>query len=306
MGGGAVDGSSFIRVAIFTIPSIMGAILCLALAAALAKKPSWLLFWFFCFYLFSVVQLAGSFIVPLTLKGGGDFGFRRASEAGIAIGRLRYLFLILFSHSLHRFRATPALTAVMSAVVLIGAASPFLVYSIVPSLMEILAVVYCFAYWLAVHLLRGKLSLSRRRERLVRAVLLCSGFFLIALVLDLVEEIPLASAYVSVLAIDFQPAYVVCIGAVMTWWTLRDIRAPAARPGRGGPGDPDLSALAVSPREREVVALILSGETNAAIADRLFISESTVKKHVNSIFRKLGISSRWELVRLAGGILPKE
>ena len=42
-------------------------------------------------------------------------------------------------------------------------------------------------------------------------------------------------------------------------------------------------------------------------ADALLIEiESTVKKHVNNIFRKLGISSRWELVKLTGGILPKE
>jgi DNA-binding CsgD family transcriptional regulator len=301
-----VDGSSVVRLALFIVPSLIGAVLCVVIAAALARKPSWLLSWFFCFYLLSVLNLALAFIVPLTLKAGAAASFRRSSEIGLAVCRLRYLFLVLFTHSLCEFRSTRALTIAMSALVGIGIALPFIVYSIVPNLMEILVVVYSFAYWLAAYALRERLELSRRREDLVKAVLLCSGFFLIALVLDLVEGIPLASAYVSVLAIDFQPAYVVCIGAVMTWWTLRDIRAPAARPGRGGPGDPDLSALAVSPREREVVALILSGETNAAIADRLFISESTVKKHVNSIFRKLGISSRWELVRLAGGILPKE
>lgn len=49
-----------------------------------------------------------------------------------------------------------------------------------------------------------------------------------------------------------------------------------------------------------MLRLILDGETNASIADRLFISESTVKKHINNSFRKLGIRSRWELLKQPG------
>jgi DNA-binding NarL/FixJ family response regulator len=44
-------------------------------------------------------------------------------------------------------------------------------------------------------------------------------------------------------------------------------------------------------REREVLALMAEGRTNTAIADRLFVSEGTVEKHVTNIFGKLGLSS---------------
>lgn len=59
-------------------------------------------------------------------------------------------------------------------------------------------------------------------------------------------------------------------------------------------------------KERDIIGLILRGETNASIANQLFISKSTVKKHINNLFRKLKITSRWELLKLTDDIHPKE
>lgn len=47
-------------------------------------------------------------------------------------------------------------------------------------------------------------------------------------------------------------------------------------------------------REKQVLQLAAAGLTNAEIASRLFLSESTVKTHLSSSFRKLGVSSRAE------------
>jgi DNA-binding NarL/FixJ family response regulator len=46
---------------------------------------------------------------------------------------------------------------------------------------------------------------------------------------------------------------------------------------------------ALSPREREVLALMAEGGSNAGIARRLFVSEGTVEKHVRSILTKLDL-----------------
>ncbi len=46
----------------------------------------------------------------------------------------------------------------------------------------------------------------------------------------------------------------------------------------------------LTPREREVLALMAEGRTNAAIADRLFVNPGTVEKHVTNIFAKLGLT----------------
>jgi DNA-binding NarL/FixJ family response regulator len=45
----------------------------------------------------------------------------------------------------------------------------------------------------------------------------------------------------------------------------------------------------LTPREREVLALMAEGLTNAGIAARLFITEKAVSKHINNVFTKLGL-----------------
>jgi DNA-binding NarL/FixJ family response regulator len=55
----------------------------------------------------------------------------------------------------------------------------------------------------------------------------------------------------------------------------------------------------LTPREREVLVLLVEGATNREIADRLRVSEGTVKHHLTSIFTKTGASNRLELGLLA-------
>lgn len=56
---------------------------------------------------------------------------------------------------------------------------------------------------------------------------------------------------------------------------------------------------ALTTREQEVVRQVALGFKNAEIAERLFISEVTVKTHINNIFQKLGLRDRVDLVRHA-------
>lgn len=52
----------------------------------------------------------------------------------------------------------------------------------------------------------------------------------------------------------------------------------------------------LTPRETEILTLIADGKSNQEIAERLFISEYTVKTHVSNLFRKLGINDRVQAV----------
>lgn len=56
---------------------------------------------------------------------------------------------------------------------------------------------------------------------------------------------------------------------------------------------------ALTLREIEVLTLVAKGASNQAIADELFVKEVTVKTHLNSIFKKLKVSSRTQAVLLA-------
>jgi DNA-binding NarL/FixJ family response regulator len=55
----------------------------------------------------------------------------------------------------------------------------------------------------------------------------------------------------------------------------------------------------LTPREVEVLELLQDGSTNAQIAGRLAIGMETVRTHARNIYRKLGVGSRRDLVRLA-------
>lgn len=76
------------------------------------------------------------------------------------------------------------------------------------------------------------------------------------------------------------------------------LRRVAPAPEPAGP------ASALSPREAEVMQLLVQGLTNREIAQRLGISEVTVKTHNQRLFEKLGVRNRTELVArvLSGGI----
>jgi len=63
--------------------------------------------------------------------------------------------------------------------------------------------------------------------------------------------------------------------------------------------DPSSAASGLSPRELEVLGLVAQGMTNAQVAERLFLSPRTVNAHLNSIYHKLGVSSRSAATRFA-------
>ncbi|MGW2173133.1 response regulator transcription factor [Streptomyces sp. NPDC001705] len=73
--------------------------------------------------------------------------------------------------------------------------------------------------------------------------------------------------------------------------------ARAKTPAPGPAGQPLPADL--TPREREVLALIGQGLSNRGIAEKLFISEATVKTHINNLFAKSHIQDRAEAVRRA-------
>jgi NarL family two-component system response regulator LiaR len=70
--------------------------------------------------------------------------------------------------------------------------------------------------------------------------------------------------------------------------------------GRAAIRGPDLpEAFGLTPREREVLALMVEGLNNPDIAERLVVSRSTAKAHVSNILSKLGVSNRAEAIAMA-------
>lgn len=72
-------------------------------------------------------------------------------------------------------------------------------------------------------------------------------------------------------------------------------RAPESKP---------LPAAPLSPREKEVLALVAEGRSNKAIAETLFVSPNTIKTHVASLLNKLHAESRVQLAAIAARQAP--
>jgi non-specific serine/threonine protein kinase len=79
----------------------------------------------------------------------------------------------------------------------------------------------------------------------------------------------------------------------------RTVTVDADRHARADPDPLPSAAGGLTRRELEVLKLVASGLTNAQVAERLFISPRTVNAHLNSIYGKLGVSSRSAATRLA-------
>jgi DNA-binding CsgD family transcriptional regulator len=72
------------------------------------------------------------------------------------------------------------------------------------------------------------------------------------------------------------------------------------------PNEAKREELAITPRELETLELIAQGMSNREIAEKLFVSENTVKTHSSRVFDKLGARRRTQAVQLGKefGLLP--
>ena len=70
--------------------------------------------------------------------------------------------------------------------------------------------------------------------------------------------------------------------------------------------DAAVEALGITPRELEILELIAAGLSTREIAERIFVSENTVKTHSSRLFDKLGAKRRTQAVQLGKerGLIP--
>ena len=98
------------------------------------------------------------------------------------------------------------------------------------------------------------------------------------------------------LLLEHEPAWErfrTVVGEFLGW--QRDL--PRRRAGDAPLSDEDLAALTT--REREILDLVAGGANNHEIAEKLFISEKTVRNHLTTIFDKIGVSSRSQAIVFA-------
>jgi DNA-binding NarL/FixJ family response regulator len=87
------------------------------------------------------------------------------------------------------------------------------------------------------------------------------------------------------------------VGVIPKEWSLSKIGKAVQMVANGIPLEARGDPAGLSNREREVLGLVATGATNNQIASHLFLSPHTVKDHISSIFRKLGVRNRAEALQ---------
>ena len=159
--------------------------------------------------------------------------------------------------------------------------------------------------------LPGKTAPASRRRALAAVLLFGLGGGALSLALKLAEYRFLVVEHSVEIYIGLSAALAAALG-IWLGRTLTRKAAPATVVGEtpaAEPFSPDparLVELGITPRELEILGLIASGLSNREIAERLFVSENTVKTHSSRLFDKLGAKRRTQAVQLgrAARLIP--
>jgi NarL family two-component system response regulator LiaR len=87
---------------------------------------------------------------------------------------------------------------------------------------------------------------------------------------------------------------------------VREIPVPAPANGEFAVNSASVQRLGLTPRELEILALIAEGLSTREIAERIYVSENTVKTHSANLFSKLNARRRTQAVQIAkeAGVIP--
>jgi DNA-binding NarL/FixJ family response regulator len=130
---------------------------------------------------------------------------------------------------------------------------------------------------------------SQHKEEFVEAMKLgCSGVLLKESPVTLIEK-SVQKVFAGEIWLDSNTTAAV----------IRQFAAPVEYSAPVSNGKPNRERAQLSQREREIIVLIAQGYKNKEIAEKMFITEQTVKNHLHNVFDKLGVSDRLELALYA-------
>jgi len=135
------------------------------------------------------------------------------------------------------------------------------------------------------------------RYRYVKAILFSIGFIMIVAVffIDILYGLWSKHHYNRELSIfHVLPAYALIVSVLLTILVMK----LTGQKNRESIDPLLLKSYGISPREEEVIRLLVDGNEYKSIAEKLYISLATIQTHVKNIYRKTGVNSKIELVNL--------
>jgi DNA-binding CsgD family transcriptional regulator len=151
----------------------------------------------------------------------------------------------------------------------------------------------------AVFLLIGRLERIKhpRLRSLVRSVVIVTLVMGIAMVIQLIGQ---ATFLAQTVVKDFPGVQVLsCLSLVgiLLVYAVQYLFRPEFAPAYQLP-DEIVKEYGISPREREIISMLVQGYNNKVIGEKLFISSITVKNHIYHIYQKTGVTNKVQLMNL--------
>ena len=130
-------------------------------------------------------------------------------------------------------------------------------------------------------------ALDLRRKQPDTGVLILSQYYEEDYAVELIGDRPEGVGYLLKERVGDVDAFIDAVRRVAAGGSALDTEIVARMLGRRPPGGP---IAQLTPREREVLALMAEGLSNEGIAKALFVTEAAIEKHVTGIFHKLGLT----------------
>ena len=152
-------------------------------------------------------------------------------------------------------------------------------------------------------------TLSDKRRRILKVFLTVMCLFIPYLFLDIkIESLPGIGRHFPYGILSL-PLFYIILNSISLYigvkeWTKSSIIEEKLQDAPTANTDEMLHQFNITPREREVISLLIKGYSYTQMADELVISLSTTKSHVYNIYQKTGVKNKVELINLLNGKQP--
>lgn len=238
--------------------------------------------------IFLEMYIRNSLDFPLTLQ--------QVWQLGSMINRLRFFFFVYFLHALEKNAWSKYADFSASIIMIMG----FFILPIFlpPAPRFMMGAVILYALFYTGYLCLSKPINPGNLHVLKRNIFSLSILLTVLMLTDIIEDLPGIELWLAVLVVDLYPLVLAGLSSVYAFYLIRKHFTGIPARNTLKISESILVRFEISAREKEIIALIITGHSNAEIAAKLFIANSTVKKHINKIFKKMNIQTRWQLLKL--------
>ena len=254
-------------------------------------------------FLFQSIFYYTIFFIETYIQNTQEFplSVQQIWELGQYIEYFRWLLLFYVIWSFFKVSFTYRAMFIISLFIISGY---FIFSQFFPLLPDYFTLGLLFFYSIFIIIHNKKLNVNILIDQKILYIFtLILSLMLVLRVFDLIITLPFVNIHLAILLTDIEPIFWLIFCGLIGRSYIKEAMTMTFKKNHKliSLSVDFLEKYSISPRETDVLDYLLKGYPNSEIAQKLYISQSTVKKHINSIFKKFNIKTRWQLLSLARG-----